>query len=208
MEYAVLATPADGLGLRLDWQHFAYAGKFVATNTGKAVAVEDDTLDDPDWPPDPHEADAPGVLAAVSFNRDRTDGRTAWLRFVTVRDDHRGRGIGPRLCATTTAWLHAHFDVDRVRIAVNNPFAFVALHRAGFGWTGDRTGLRERVLEHPPPDGTADRYPVGLEGYLDDDATDAERAYVAARLEDQSEPPTAVDVPKGEDYTGGARTYP
>jgi GNAT superfamily N-acetyltransferase len=204
MEYAVVSTPDDALGMRLDWTRFAYAGKFVMPSTGKAVAAADGILEDPTWPPDPRDADAPGVLAAVSFNRDRNDPHSAWLRFVTVRDDQRGQGVGPRLCAMTADWLLTEFDVGCVRIAVNNAFAFVALHKAGFGWTGETTGLRERVLERPAPAAGASRFQSGLRGYLDADATDAERAFVESRL--ARGPPAHVDAPKGEDYTGGART--
>ena len=206
MEYAVIATPDDAIGLRLDWERFSYAGKFVMTNTGKAVAVEDETLDDPRWPPDPQEAEAEGVVAAVSFNRDRNDPDTAWLRYVTVRGTDRGRGIAPRLCAMTVDWLLAEFDVSRVRIAVNNPYAFDALYKAGFGWTGAKTGLQERVLECPYPDDgdPASRYVEGLRSYLDTDIGEAERAFVESRA--SRGPPAVVDAPKGEDYTGGVPT--
>ena len=40
MEYVVLGWPSDGPTLRLDYRQFAYAGKFVMSNTGKAVAYE------------------------------------------------------------------------------------------------------------------------------------------------------------------------
>lgn len=210
MEYAVIATPDDGLGLRLDWERFSYAGKFVMTNTGKAVVAEDGILDDPEWPPAPRAADTPGVIAAVSFNRDRLDPETAWLRYVTVRRDRRGRGIGPRLCAFTADWLKEAFDVRRVRIAVNNPYAFDALHKAGFAWTGEETGLRERVLERPAVsvDATVERrYVEGLRSYLETDGTDgtdAQRSFIEDRT--RRGPPALVEVPKGEDYTAGART--
>lgn len=201
MEYAVIATPDDALGLRLDWERFSYAGKFVMTTTGKAVAVEDGVLKDSDWPPDPREAEADGVVAAVSFNRDRNDAGTAWLRYVTVRGGDRGRGIAPRLCAMTVDWLLSEFSVSRVQIAVNNPYAFDALYKAGFGWTGKKTGLQERVLEFPTPGDRKTQYASGLRSYLDADISEDERDFIKSRI--SRGPPPVVDAPKGEDYTGG-----
>ncbi|MGB9985938.1 GNAT family N-acetyltransferase [Salarchaeum japonicum] len=172
MEFDVLGWPADEPTLRLDWQRFAYAGKFVMSNTGKAVARDDGD-----------------VVGAVSFNADRTDDSVGWLRYVTVREDYRGRGIGPRLCAFATDRLHERFPT--VHIAVNNPFAYHALHKAGFGWTGDRTGLAELVLAHPAP-ADAD-YRAGLRAYRERDLADEEAAFVAEKLDagapDPREPP-------------------
>ncbi|MFB6121417.1 MAG: GNAT family N-acetyltransferase [Halobacteriaceae archaeon] len=167
MEFALLGWPADGPTLRLDHREFAYAGKFVMSNTGKAVAREGDA-----------------VVAAVSFNADRTDDDTAWLRYVTVREDRRGEGVGPRLVAFATERLHERFDV--VRIAVNNPFAFEALHKAGFGWTGTETGIAELILEHP---GDPDRYEDGLAVFAERDLSSDEEAFLAER----SGPPATLD---------------
>lgn len=205
MKYAVIATPDDALGFRLDWKHYSYAGKFVMTNTGKAVAADSTVLGQSGWPPSARVAETDGVYAAASFNRDREDGDVAWIRYVTVRDDRQGEGIAPRLCAATTGWLLDSWDVSRVRIAVNNPYAYDALYKAGFGWTGEETGLRERILEHPTPPDAVGRYGDGLRSYLDAEPTDAERAFVDDRLD--RGPPPLVDAPKGEDYTGGARTH-
>lgn len=205
MEYAVIATPDDALGFRLDWKRFSYAGKFVMTNTGKAVAADPDRLGRPDWPPAARDAQTEGVYAAVSFNRDREHDDLAWLRYVTVRDDKQAAGIAPRLCAATARWLLDEWTVSRVRIAVNNPYAYDALHKAGFGWTGEETGLRERILERPSPADAVDVYAEGLRSYLDADPTDAERDFVEDRLD--RGPPARIDAPKGEDYTGGARTH-
>ena len=83
MERLVLGWPSDGPTLRLDHRRFSYAGKFVMSNTGKAV------VRDPGAATDREYDDA--VLAAVAFNEDRTDPATMWLRYVTVRGDRRGR---------------------------------------------------------------------------------------------------------------------
>ncbi|MFB6219064.1 MAG: GNAT family N-acetyltransferase [Halobacteriaceae archaeon] len=173
MEYELLGWPADGPTLDLDHREFAYAGKFVMSATGKAVARDD------------------GVVAAVAFSEDRTDPDTARLRYITVRADRRGEGVGPRLAAFATDRLREHYAA--VRIAVNNPFAYHALHKAGFGDTGETTGIAERVLASPPPP-DAD-YETGLAWYLDRDLTDPERSFVAEKR--ATGPPERVEVPEG-----------
>ena len=176
MDFAVVGWhPAetdtdDGPRLRLDWRRFSYAGKFVMTNTGKAVLREGDA--------GASEFDE-SVLAAVAFNEDRTDDRTLWLRYVTVREDVRGEGLGPRLCDEVAERALAR-GYDRLRIAVNNPFAYEALYKAGFGFTSRTTGLAELVLDRPA-DRDPDRYRAGLERFSERDLTDAERSFLDER---------------------------
>jgi len=186
MEYELLGWAPDGPTLRLDHERFSYAGKFVMSSTGKAVARDDSEL-----------------VAAVAFNEDRTDEGVLWLRYVTVRDDRRGAGVGAEL----TAGVRAHaLDVEgyeRVRIAVNNPYAFEALSRAGFSPTGETTGLAERVLE-APGSRSADAYRAGLSAYLDREGlTEAEREFVRDRVE--RGPPSTVEPPTLVDRSGGAK---
>lgn len=173
MEFDFLGWPADGPTLRLDWERFSYAGKFVMSNTGKAVAREDGD-----------------VVAAVSFNADRSTEGRAWLRYVTVREDRRGDGVGAHLCAFAVDRLADRFD--RVRIAVNNPFAYHALHKAGFGWTGETTGLAELVLERPAP--TEADYGAGLDVYRDRDLSVDEEAFLDAKR--GSGAPDTVEPPR------------
>nr|WP_208288656.1 GNAT family N-acetyltransferase [Halobacterium sp. R2-5] len=152
------------------------------SNTGKAVAYEGEPLAErEDWPPDARDADGSveDVVGAVSFNDDRTDAETAWLRYVTVRQNRRGDGIGARLCAFAAEHLLA--DRERVRIAVNNPFAYEALHKAGFGFTGEETGIAELVLERPRSDRGA-RYQDGLDVYRQRDLSEAEAAFLERKL--------------------------
>jgi hypothetical protein len=224
MDVRVLGWPGDDATLRLDYRRFGYAGKFVVPATGKAVLRESP----PDLPPveeplpptlDTGDFDHE-VVAAVAFSPDRTDAATLWLRYVTVRRDRRGEGLGPRLCAHVTRLAHGR-GYDRVRIAVNNPFAYEALHKAGFAWTGRETGLAELVLEHPPPEGplsgadangegggvtdTADeqdvesrtptpreRYQAGLDRYRDRDRGEPERSFLA-RKAGRAPPRVTVD---------------
>ncbi|WP_232688656.1 GNAT family N-acetyltransferase [Halobacterium zhouii] len=178
MRYAVLGGPDDGPTFRLDWQAFSYAGKFVMSNTGKAVAYEGVPVPEREhWPPDAREADEPleDVVAAVSFNEDRADAGAAWLRYVTVHEDRRGDGVGARLCSFVADRLLGEYD--RVRIAVNNPFAYEALHKAGFGFTGEETGIAELVLERPFAD-RANAYQSGLDVYRERDVSEAEQAFL------------------------------
>jgi len=182
MEFAFLGWPDDGPTLRLDYRTFAYAGKFVMSNTGKAVAR------DPD-------ADTGGeftdVLGAVAFNGDRTDPTTAWLRYVTVREDRKGEEIGPRLCSFAVGRLLERFE--RVSIAVNNPFAYEALYKVGFGFTGEETGIAELVLAHPPDLRTQEKYQSGLERYRERELSGEEEAFLDARI--STDPPDAVHEP-------------
>jgi GNAT superfamily N-acetyltransferase len=184
VRYAVLGDAADGPTLLLDWESFSYAGKFVMSNTGKAIAYEGQPLgerDDDDWPPDARATDDPveDVVGAVSFNEDRTDAEATWLRYVTVRENRRGDGVGARLCAFAAAHLLA--DYERVRIAVNNPFAYEALHKAGFGFTGEETGLAELVLERPNPERET-AYQDGLDRYRDRELSPEEERFLDSRL--------------------------
>jgi GNAT superfamily N-acetyltransferase len=180
-ELRLLGWPPEAPRLRLDHRRFAYAGKFVVAATGKAVVA-----DGPLSIPDPREGYASGVLAAVAFSEDRTDPETLWLRYVTVREDRRGEGLGPRLCAFACARGHER-GYDRFRIAVNNPYAYEALYRAGFGFTGRETGLAELVLERPAPDRSPERYRAGLSRFRDPDRSlpPEQRAF----LEGRTDPP-------------------
>ncbi len=198
MEFAVLGWPDEGPRLRLDYRRFSYAGKFVMTTTGKAVALAADAglepeavVDrsdgkDPILPDEEHPV-SEAVLAAVAFNADRTDPGRLWLRYVTVRADCRGRGIGPRLVAFVCDRASDR-GYERARIAVNNPFAYHALYRAGFGYTGEETGIAELVLERAlgGDRGAAsdpDRYRAGLAVFANRDLGDSERTFVERKRE-------------------------
>lgn len=169
MEYAVLGWPPDGPTLRLDYRRFSYAGKFVMSNTGKAIA-----RDNRDSDGESNENENKDILAAVAFNEDRTDPGTLWLRYITTRWDRRGDGIGARLAAFITDRAHER-GYDRVTIAVNNPFAYHALFKAGFGFTGEETGIAELVLEHPSD---SSRYHEGLDMFRERDLSEDEHAFL------------------------------
>lgn len=174
MEYVLLGWPAEGATLQLDHREFPYAGKFVMSTTGKAIVRDGE------------------ILAAAAFNEDRTDDDTLWIRYVSVREDRQGDGLGARLAA----FVANHADskgYGRVRIAVNNPFSYHALYKAGFAYTGRQTGLAELVLERP---GDRDHtvYQSGLEVFSErDDLADVEREFLAAKRD--CDPPSVIEPP-------------
>jgi GNAT superfamily N-acetyltransferase len=176
MEYVLLGWPAEGPTLRLDYRKFSYAGKFVMSNTGKAVVRADGE-----------------IVAAVAFNEDRTDESTLWLRYVTVREDLRGEGIGPRLLAfvCTRADERAY---ERVRIAVNNPFAYQAAYKAGFGYTAESTGIAELVCQRPA-DRWRSRYQAGVAVFRERGLSEQEERFLESKVE--TDPPEPVDPPEG-----------
>lgn len=128
MEIEILGWPGDGVSLQLDYRRFSYAGKFVMSTTGKSVGRK-----------------SGNIVAAASFSEDRSDEETMWIRYLTVRDDKRGEGYGSELAADTTRRIECK-NYSQVKIAVNNPYALKALTKAGFGFTGQSTGIAELVL--------------------------------------------------------------
>lgn len=163
MEFEVLGWPGDGVTLDLDHRRFSYAGKFVMSSSGKAIVRDTGT-----------------VVAAASFSQDRTAPDRMWIRYLTVRSDRRGEGIGSRLAGALRMRLLAE-EYDEVRIAVNNPFAYQALHRAEFGYTGERTGIAELVLSSSV--GRSDRYRQGLLVFADrTNLSPEERAFIDDRI--------------------------
>jgi GNAT superfamily N-acetyltransferase len=175
MDFVVLGWPADEPTLRLDHEQFSYAGKFVMSQTGKTVVRDDDG----------------SILAAVAFDPDRTDPDTLRLRYVTVRADRRGEGIGP-LLLRFTAERALERGYGGVCIAVNNPFAYEAAYRAGFAFTGESTGIAELVCAYGADRGT-ETYQAGLDCYRERDLSAAERDFLADR--ENAAPPAVVDDP-------------
>lgn len=185
MQLRLLGWAADGPRLDLDHERFAYAGNFGTGRTGIAVALRDDADDDGAEP----SPDAADVLAAASFDRDRAADAALRVRYVSVREDRRGEGIGPRLLGfVVERALDA--DYERVRIGVNNPIAYRAAYAAGFGFTSEESGVGELVLEAPRPDESGERYRDGLERFADRDLPQVQRDVLERHRED--EPPEPV----------------
>lgn len=141
MEFELLGT----VSLDLSHERFAYAGKFVMTNTEKVVA---------------REATGTDLVAVAAFSQDYSDPDSVRIRYVTVREDRRGEGIGPQLLAWTAEQLCDRFE--SVMIAVNNPIAYQACHRAGFVWTGEETGIAELRMRYAPDQTDSEAYQAGL----------------------------------------------
>lgn len=206
LTFAILGWPDDGPTLRLDYRAFSYAGKFAMSNTGTAVLRTVDGRDPaPHWTPDrdlPDSVDPASftrdVAAAVAFNADRTSPETLWLRYITVHVALRGDGLGPRLVRGLLKPA-ADRGFSRVRIAVNNPFAYEALYKSGFAFTGRETGFAELVLERPvtssePRGADQGTYQDGLDRYRGRGLaklSDAEQAFLAAR--EGAAPPATTD---------------
>ncbi|MFC6772390.1 GNAT family N-acetyltransferase, partial [Halorubrum pallidum] len=127
------------------------------------------------------------VVAAVSFSPDRTDPDCCRIRYVTVHVARRGEGLGPRLIDRTVERL-SRAGYDRVKIAVNNPFAYAALYKSGFAYTGEQTGIAELELARPvdaSADEDTERYRAGLRAFREDDRDldPVEEEFIADRLE-------------------------
>ena len=202
-EFAIVGWPEEGVTLRLDYRAFAYAGKFVVGTPGKAVLrTADGSPAVPSWSPDeplPETVDSDAfdrdIIAAVSFSADRTDPACCRLRYVTVHAARRGGGLGPALVARTIPQL-AEEGYDRVRIAVNNPFAYEALYKVGFAYTGDRTGIAELELARPvdaPAESHGDpvSYQAGLDRFRERGPPEREATFLSDRRGGQ--PPTSTD---------------
>ena len=203
MEFAIVGWPGDGATLRLDYRTFAYAGKFAVGDPGKAVVrTGTGTSAAPEWEPErslPETLDPDAfdddVIAAVSFSPDRTDAARCRLRYVAVHVARRGEGIAPELIARLLPRLD-EAGYDRVRIAVNNPFAYEALYKIGFAYTGDRTGLAELELARPadrpaPTHDDGDRYRAGLDRFMTRDPDRSAHEFLRSRL--RAGPPRRPD---------------
>jgi GNAT superfamily N-acetyltransferase len=176
MRFELRGDGRAGPTLDLDHRVFAYAGKFVMSGTGKSVAT-----------------DQGEIVGAVAFSQDRSDASAVRLRYVTVRDDRRGEGIGPRLLRFTAAEIGAEYE--RVLIAVNNPIAYQACYRAGFVFTGEETGIAEVLLVYDPArDRSREAYNAGLDAFDGRDLPATHQSVIDRHR--GSEPPPAVDRPE------------
>jgi GNAT superfamily N-acetyltransferase len=177
MEYKILGYPPDGPTLELDYKEFAYAGKFVMSNTGKSIVGDGDEM-----------------LGAIAFNADHDDPQTGHLRYVTVRENRQGEGIGRRLLRYTAELLQDD-RYDTVVIAVNNPVAYRACYRAGFIYSGQEAGIAELVLRYDPSgDRDEQQYRAGLSVFEERDLPPDQQAVL-----ELTGIPSVVEVPESSE---------
>jgi GNAT superfamily N-acetyltransferase len=184
----IRGTPEGGPPVDLDHNKFRYAGKFNMTTTGKALLFDRE--------------ECGGV---ISFSTDRSCNNRIWVRYISVRDDYQASGIGPRFLRTTVTELLDH--AQTIRIAVNNPFAYVAAYKAGFVFTGKQTGIAELLLEHPGTL-TIDVYRTGLELFRDADHLSAvERSFVEEKFTEPLPPVNIRRFPIREETTTNVSSH-
>lgn len=200
MEFEILGHPPDAPTLRLDHERFAYAGKFVMSNTGKAVVRDPAESADSGTAAGSGASDDRGgdsLVGAASFSTDHDNTACARIRYVTVREKRRGEGIGPRLLRFTAEALLDRFGT--VAIGVNNPMAYNACYRAGFVWPGEKTGMAELLMRYAPGEAETDRYRAGIGVFDRRELPEPHRAVIERNRE--ADPPQPVDPPE----TGGHR---
>ena len=177
MAIRLLGDPDGGPPVLLNHSRFSYAGKFVMSSYGKALFVRE-----------------VGIQGAIAFNRDRTTSTTVWFRYLTVREGSRGAGIGARLADGAARRLQ-RAGADEIRIAVNNPFAYYACYKAGFGFTGEETGIAELVLTCPG-DRSRDMYRRGLVAYRDRvGLSEREQAFLDEKFDSGPPEPIETSIP-------------
>lgn len=146
--------------LELD-NSFAYAGKFRVPS-GKVVTR--DTNGE--------------AVAALSFSPDRADDDGVRVRYFAVHEERQGEGIGSALLAHSADCLLDRYET--VRVSVNNPYSYEAAYKAGFGWTGETSGLAELVMRRPSPD--TERYADGMGLLAERELSEKEAEYVRRKL--------------------------
>ncbi len=150
--------------LLLDHESFSYAGKYrLPTNKVVARDCEGD------------------VVAALSYDEDRVD-EAARIRYLSVRDDHQQEGVAQGLVEYAAERLLEEYDA--VKISVNNPYAYEAVHRAGFRYTGGGGPQNEVVLQRPLETAEEDGYAKGLRRLLEADLPEEQSRYIERKLRD------------------------
>jgi len=197
VEYAIRGSVDGGPPVELSHEQFAYAGKFGTARTGTTLLRTDgdaSTTDEPATEPNITDAEpdgsSPRILAAACFNRDHAAPETARIRYVTVRRDRRGEGLGTALLAVTGRELSRRHD--RVAIAVNNPVAYRACYKAGFAFIGEETGMSELRLVYEG-DRSVERYEAGLDRFRERDLPADQRAVLDRSFPERRVPNAEID---------------
>jgi hypothetical protein len=194
MRVDIVGWPPDVAPVYLDYRQFSYAGKFVQSAVGKALLRDKSRERDPPCsPPDTSITYETDVIAAVSFSSHRQVPHRLCYRYITVRHDQRGNQFGPKL-AVDIAERASQRGYETLQVAVNNSFAFEAMYRAGFSYTGETTGIAELILRRPTERSaqtSKERYQSGLDRYRNRDSLSTDESnFLASRKE--SEPPSPL----------------
>lgn len=155
--YEFLGWPDDDPTIDISHERFAYAGKFILPDTGKAIVRSS-------------QLGSHSIKGAVAFNDDRGVPDAARVRYITVSESARGRRLGPKLALFIQDQIIGQ-QYSLVRIAVNNPIAYEAMYRAGFYYTGETRQLNEVVLSTSASRSTS-KYKTGLQTFDKDDLPD------------------------------------
>jgi len=153
----VLLGLEEATSIVLPQEEFAYAGQYRMKRYGKAVLTRR-----PDRP-----TAAAAIIAALSTDRHRIQENRLVVRTIDVRREARGNGWGPLLLRSVLPAV-ATAGFETIQINVNNPFAYIAACKAGFGWTGRTTGLAELIMTRPtdrPSRWSRGRFIAGLSLY-------------------------------------------
>ncbi len=167
----VLLGLEEATSIVLPQEEFAYAGQYRMQRYGKAVLTRR-----PDLP-----TAAAAIIAALTTDRHRVHHDRLVVRTIDVRRAERGNGWGPLLLRSVLPAV-ATAGYTTVQINVNNPFAYIAACKAGFGWTGRTTGLAELMMTRPtdrPSTWSRGRFIAGLSLYRRRRLATASRGLIA-----------------------------
>jgi hypothetical protein len=109
----------------------------------------------------------------------------------SLADEEEIRGENLAALLAFVAARAADRGFETVRIAVNNPFAYEALYRAGFAFTGEETGIAELVLAYPPPGRSRETYQAGLDLFRARGPDADERSFLDRK--GGQDPPEVID---------------
>ncbi|MFP4628693.1 MAG: GNAT family N-acetyltransferase [Halobacteriales archaeon] len=160
--FRVSSRPGEPDDLALSHERVPFAGHFGRRRTGTAVLTVDDQ-----------------VVAAVAFSSDRRDAARCRVRHWAVRRDRQGEGLGPTAIDEFADWA-VDGAYDAVLVNAATPHAAVALHRAGFGFTGECGPQGEVAFARPTPAGGL--LEDALEALLERPLPSSQRRYAREHL--------------------------
>lgn len=165
MDVVHASAPGDDPDVELDHGRFPYAGKLTTRDVGLILG-----------------RDRGEVVAAASYSIDRTDEDRCVIRYIAVRRDRQGEGLGTELLAATPGIL---FDrrFDSIKMAARSPYALVAAVRAGFCVIEERAPDGSPFVSYPPTTASGS-LESGFTALQKLSLTADHREYIADRLTD------------------------